>query len=196
MCIRDRSIIESEYAVKKDAGFKIGPLALSGTMDRVETHPEKGLRILDYKTFARAKTPEETHFGRPRANDDFPEATIARKGKGGRHAQKSWTDLQLPLYRHMAAKIWPEHAGKKIEAGYILLPGDPDDTQIALLELDDDVQRNAIRCAETVANRIARGVFWPPSSEVDYDDFEAWFGGEDPADVLDEVTIAQLEGGK
>ena len=188
------TIIESEYAVKKDAGFVAGPLQLSGTMDRVEAHPEKGLRILDYKTFAGTKGPEETHFGRPRNGDGFPEAAIVRLGKNGRSSEKAWIDLQLPLYCFMAAKIWPEHARRGIQVGYILLPGDPDDTQIGLLALDENAQKSAERCAEEVADRVARGIFWPPASDLDYDDFSAWFGGENPADVFDAATISCLEG--
>ena len=188
------TIVESEYAVKKNAGFTIGPLSLGGTMDRVETHQEEGLRILDYKTFASAKTPEETHFGRARADDDFPETAITRTNKAGRAVEKAWTDLQLPLYRHLAAKIWPEHSCENIQVGYILLPGDPDDTQIALLSLDQSAQESAMRCAAAVADRVARGVFWPPAADPDYDDFSAWFGGENPADIFDSATIALLEG--
>ena len=188
------TIIESEYAVKKDAGHTIGPLALVGTMDRVEAHAEEGLRILDYKTFASAKTPEETHFGRARADDDFPESAITRTNKADRTVEKTWSDLQLPLYRHLAAKIWPEHARENIGVGYILLPGDPDDTQIALLSLDEDAQESALRCAAAVADRVARGLFWPPAPDPAYDDFSAWFGGEHPADIFDSATIGLLEG--
>jgi ATP-dependent helicase/nuclease subunit B len=187
-------IIESEYAVKKDAGFTIGPLALTGTMDRVEAHEEQGLRILDYKSFNTTKTPEDTHFGPPRADHDFPEASVMRPGRGGSPVERSWTDLQLPLYRRLAAALWPQHAGQGIATGYILLPADPDDTQVALLALDAHSQALAERCAAAVANRVARGVFWPPAERVDYDDFAAWFGGERPKDVFDNTTITALEG--
>jgi ATP-dependent helicase/nuclease subunit B len=186
-------IIESEYAVKKDAGRIIGPLVLTGTMDRVEVHEEQGLRVLDYKTFNIAKTPEETHFGPPRADSDLREASVTRTGKRG-VVEKSWIDLQLPLYRRLAATIWPEHAKNGIATGYILLPGDPDDTQIALLGIDDDTQALAERCAETVAARVASGVFWPPAESVDHDNFADWFGGEHPREAFDPETIAALEG--
>jgi len=108
--------------------------------------------------------------------------------------EKTWIDLQLPLYRHLASKIWPEPAREKIGVGYILLPGDPDDTQIALLTLDENAQESAIRCATAVADRAARGVFWPPAPDPAHDDFSAWFGGEHPADVFDPATIGLLEG--
>ena len=187
-------IIESEYAVNKDRGFTIGPLALTGTMDRVEVHGELGLRVLDYKTFNTAKTPEETHFGPPRDEGDLPEAAITRADQQGRKKERSWIDLQLPLYHRLAANIWPDHAARGLQTGYILLPGDPDDTRVSLLDLEPSVQAAAERCAETVADRVARGVFWPPAGEVDYDNFSGWFGGEKPGDVFDSGTISALEG--
>ena len=187
-------LIESEYAVKKDDGFTIGPLALTGTMDRVETHEELGLRVLDYKTFAKTQTPEDTHFGPPREDNDVPEAAITRTDSRNRPVEKSWTDLQLPLYRRLAAEIWPKHAGKGVATGYLLLPGDPDDTRIALLDLDEAAQSLAEICATAVAGRVARGNFWPPAGQVKYDNFAGWFGGEDPRLIFDQATITRLEG--
>ena len=187
-------MIESEYAVKKEHGFTVGPLALTGTMDRVESHEELGLRILDYKTFTRAKSPEETHFGPPRGEDEFAEACVMRPNKNGKPVERSWTDLQLPLYRHLAAEIWPEPARHGIAVGYVLLPGDPDDTQISLLELDQAAIKSALTCATAVAGRVAKGIFWPPSNDVPFDDYTAWFGGEDPREVFDQETMAILEG--
>ena len=187
-------IIESEYAVKKEDGFTVGPLALTGTMDRVEIHEEKGLRILDYKTFAKTKTPEDTHLGPPRKDNNLPEAAVIRRDKRDRSADKSWIDLQLPLYRRLAAGIWPQHAKNGLATGYLLLPGDPDDTQISLLDLDESTQSLAELCANTVAGRVGGGVFWPPSDKVDYDNFDVWFGGEDPGKVFDQTTIAHLGG--
>jgi len=187
-------IIESEYAVKKEHGYTIGPLTLTGTMDRVEIHEERGLRILDYKTFARTQTPEDTHFGSPREHMDLPEAAISRPDKRGSLIEKSWIDLQLPLYRRLAAAVWPGPAERGLAAGYLLLPGSPDDTQIALLSLDESAQSDAECCADAVAERIAQGVFWPPAERVKYDNFSDWFGNEDPRTIFDHETIANLEG--
>jgi len=187
-------IIESEYAVRREDGYKIGPLALSGTMDRVERHEEKGLRILDYKTFANEKSPEDTHFGPPREADRLPEASITRKDARGRDVERYWADLQLPLYRRLAAKIWPQESTERIQTGYILLPGDPDDTQVSLLDIDDTTQRRAEACAEAVAKRIAKGIFWPPAVKVKYDNFSVWFGGSDPSEVFDDASAANMGG--
>ncbi len=195
-CRNGWRILETEYAVRAEQGRKIGSLALVGTMDRVEVHDELGLRILDYKTFASAKTPEETHFEAPRERAELPEALIARPSAKGKMCERSWSDLQLPLYRRLAREIWPEDARKGIAVGYILLPADPEGTNVSLLVLDDEAQRSAEKCAEAVAALVARGVFWPPApvGKVRYDDFEAWFGGSAPAEFIAEESIAMLEG--
>jgi ATP-dependent helicase/nuclease subunit B len=195
-CRRGWRILDAEYAVRSEQGHKIGSLALTGTMDRVEVHDELGLRILDYKTFATAKTPEETHFEAPRERVGLPEASIERLSAKGKLRPRSWSDLQLPLYRRLAAEIWPEHAAQRIEVGYILLPADPEGTQITFLALDDEAQQSAEKCASAIASRVARGVYWPPAPPgmVAYDDFANWFGGGDPAAVIAEDSIAMLEG--
>jgi hypothetical protein len=74
------------------------------------------------------------------------------------------------------------------------LPGDPDDTRIALLDLDEAAQSLAEICATAIAERVARGKFWPPAEKVKYDNFAGWFGGEDPRHIFDQATIAHLEG--
>lgn len=189
-------IIESEYAVDKSSSTTIGPLLLTGTMDRIEVHDELGLRIADYKTFSRARSPEETHFGPARVRPHLPEAAVSRLSKRGQTIDKSWIDLQLPLYRRLARSLWPEHASKGLSAGYILLPGDPEDTRFEPLSIDESVQSSAEQCAGAIARLVGRGVFWPPAppETIEYDDFADWFGGEDPASLLEAKTIKDLEG--
>lgn len=59
------------------------PILLTGRIDRVDRNVRTGAwAILDYKTSASPATPEATH----------------RTGHG---ADRRWTDLQLPLYRHL-----------------------------------------------------------------------------------------------
>ncbi len=189
-------IIETEHGVKREDGHRIGPLALTGVMDRVEVHPELGLRILDYKTFGRPKTPEETHFARPHGMSEWEATKITRSGKKGQPVARVWSDLQLPLYRRLAATIWPEHAERGLRVGYVLLPAEEIEEPFVTLDLDDDAFDSAMKCAAEVADRVARGVFWPPTpaDRVEHDDLESWFGGDDPAALLDPETIRQLEG--
>lgn len=82
------------------------PITLKGRIDRIDWHPEQKLwQILDYKTGDQATLPMKAHQDR----------------------SGQWLDLQLPLYRHLAAsldvggrKVNPETG--RIELGYIALP--------------------------------------------------------------------------
>ena len=76
------------------------PMFLRGRIDRIDVQESSGKRmIFDYKTSDGAKSPEKAH----------------RKRSG------EWTDLQLPLYRHLVA-----HLGivGPVELAYINLPKD------------------------------------------------------------------------
>jgi hypothetical protein len=65
------------------AGASIG---LHGRIDRIDLHPDGRLAVLDYKTGDTPEEPDRTH----------------RKGRGD---DRSWRDLQLPLYRHLLPPI-------------------------------------------------------------------------------------------
>ena len=185
-------IIATERAVKKtdERKIAIGPLALTGTMDRVEVNKERNaLRVLDYKTFGASRTPAETHLAAKRERADVPSAACTYEGK-----DMFWKDLQLPLYRHMVPHIWPEHAGKTIEVGYVLLPADPDDTDIAMLPLADEAVASAVACANEIASLVSRGVFWPPSEKADFDKFEDWFRWSEIDEVVAPEVRAALGG--
>lgn len=185
-------IIATEKAVQKndDTPLSIGPLRLTGTMDRVEVNTaQRLLRVLDYKTFGTPRTPAQTHLAAKRDRSDVPSAACTFQGK-----TMFWKDLQLPLYRHMIPHLWPEHKDKEIGVGYVLMPADIDDTSIEMLPLDDDAYSSAVRCAAEVAGLVAKGVFWPPSGQVAFDNFADWFRWSDPEEVFDRET-RQLLGG-
>ena len=130
------------------------PFAVRGRIDRVDVHEATGQRlILDYKTAERDLGPRDTHH-RGREPD----------------APKDWTDLQLPLYRHLAA-----HAGldRVEDLGYIVLPAGeiPDGRHDRLAGWDASALAAAdARAAEVVA-AIAAGIFYPPADAVAFDDF-------------------------
>ncbi|MBM3863864.1 MAG: PD-(D/E)XK nuclease family protein, partial [Verrucomicrobia bacterium] len=182
---------EKRLSLNDPQPMAIGPLTLTGTIDRIEVNEAEGLlRILDYKTFGTAKKPRETHWRAPRESEPV-EAAIFNVGD----KEQAWSDLQLPLYRHMVPHLWPEHADKRIEVGYFLLPADPEETKIEPLALDDTLQKSAVACAEEIAQRVANGRFWPPATEVGYDSFGDWFGDESPDSCLCDASI-QLLGGE
>ncbi len=185
-------IIATEKAVGRhdEDPAKIGALKLTGTMDRVEVNHAKGLvRVLDYKTFGTAKTPAKTHLATQRERSDVPTAACIYQGKAA-----FWKDLQLPLYRHLVPHIWKEHRDKEIEVGYVLLPADPDDTEIEMLPLDGDEFASSLRCAEEVASLVSKGVFWPPSEKVEFDNFADWFRWCDPEEVVSPADKKRLGG--
>lgn len=190
--------IGTEYKVKKEDKLCLGGLAISGTMDRVDRHPDLGLRILDYKTFSQRKNPAKTHIGPRRTRENLPQADIETFTKNGRPQERSWMDLQLPLYAWFARQIWPEDAAKGVKVGYFLLPPDADSGKDALefFEMDEAMQNSAEGCAVRIAELIRAGVFWPPApvSEVEYDDFEDWFMKGDPHEIIDAESIGRLRG--
>jgi ATP-dependent helicase/nuclease subunit B len=116
------------------------PFSLTGRIDRIDYHAADGRwDILDYKTGDKGDDPEKTH-------------------RRGRAPEKFWVDLQLPLYRHLAASL-PESAGlappamsDPVALGYLLLPADPRAVRClhaawttAELAPADDVAREVIR---------------------------------------------------
>ncbi|MEO7932365.1 MAG: PD-(D/E)XK nuclease family protein [Chthoniobacterales bacterium] len=141
---------------KKFTDLTLGPLKLSAQVDRIEQHPEHGWRVMDYKTFSNPDLPEKKHFGPPQPDHFLPQSQVVFAGKA-----KSWIDLQLPLYRHIAALTYESSS---IQACYFLLPADPSETQVMPLELDAATHESALTCAEEIATRISRGIFWPPQS--------------------------------
>ncbi len=149
-------IIEAERKISADGEdpLRLGGLAISAQIDRIEEHPDLGLRIVDYKTYATPKKPAQTHLGSPGANRFLPEAAVSVDGK-----DRCWVDLQLPLYRHIAEQLLP---GRPVRTAYFILPADPSQTAIAEFEMSDEVFASAIRCAGAIADRVRRGVFWPP----------------------------------
>lgn len=185
--------IATERAVgKRDKHpAKIGPLTLTGTMDRVEVNRREGrVRVLDYKTFGSATTPVKTHLATKRDRSDVPTAACTYDGK-----DMFWKDLQLPLYRYLVPHIWEEHRDKEIEVGYVLLPADPDDTAVEMLPMDPDEFRSAVECAEEIAELVAKGIFWPPSEKVDFDNFADWFRYCNPEEIVSKEARKRLGGG-
>jgi ATP-dependent helicase/nuclease subunit B len=183
-------IVEAERKLAADDPdpLRVGGLAISAQIDRIDRHPEHGLRIIDYKTFATAKTPEQTHLGGATANDFLPEAQVI---VGDR--MKCWVDLQLPLYRVIAARWYP---GPAVQAAYLVLPADPEGTAMEAFELDDRLQASAMACAEAVARRVGAGMFWPPQPPPGNweDPFASLFLNGSPERSLDAETITFLKG--
>ena len=178
-------IKEVEKPIAADGSLMIGPLALSAQIDRIEEHPEHGLRIMDYKTSSEPKDPVKIHLAKAQPDHFLPQSQVIFGGK-----ERSWTDLQLPLYRFIGEKIYQSSS---IQTAYFALPADPLQTRVIPLELDSEVYHSALVCAEEIARRIAAGQFWPPQTPR-YDDLGALFLNGPPEDCFSEATIAFLKG--
>ncbi len=121
-------------------------MRLRGRIDRVDFHPESGERILfDYKTSEKALSPEARHL-----------------------SGKRWVDLQLPLYRHLAAR---RGISSPLRLGYILLPRELDKVGKSLASWSESDLLSADAEARKVVRRIRKGDFHkveepPPFSEA------------------------------
>jgi len=187
-------IVSVERKLGAEENLAVGPLHLSGKIDRIERNEQSGAwRVLDYKTYAQSKTPAKSHFGPPSAVDWLPRAQLQIGGKS-----KSWIDLQLPLYLRILRHWHGEDLGEAPPTtAYFILSADPGETSIQeFVELDSTVWNSAIACAEDIASRVSRGIFWPPqiASTRREDPFESLFTNGKPEDCIDPDTIRFLEG--
>jgi ATP-dependent helicase/nuclease subunit B len=174
---------------EKSFSLRIGPILVTGKVDRIERHAATGRRrVLDYKTSDRPVPPLKAHVRNP-GRDEAATPDFARFAVGGK--EWIWTDLQLPLYLDALGQ-----EGGPVEAGYFNLPKAAGDTAVSVWEGYDDAWRAAAgRCAEGVAAAIAKGLFWPPAELDDRPGslFDGWFhrgtaASVDPAIVLEKGT--------
>jgi ATP-dependent helicase/nuclease subunit B len=166
---------ELRFEVEKT--LHLAGLPIIGRIDRVDVHEGTGQRrILDYKTSAKRRSARSQHF------DSAP----------GKREPVQWRDLQLPLYRALAEFCWPGEPLPPV-VGYFLLPERVEESGIDELALDEALFVSAVTAAERVAERISRGVFWPPG-EAEFDDFVSLFLGEDPDKIINESSKEFLSG--
>jgi ATP-dependent helicase/nuclease subunit B len=175
-----------ELRFAEENTLRLAGLPIVGVLDRVDVHEETAQRrILDYKTFARRKSAIETHL-------DFNPQKHQTWGAVYNGKVARWRDLQLPLYRMLAEFLWADEPAPPA-VGYFLLPERVEESGIDELVLDETAFASAKSTAEIVAERVRRGIFWPPG-HVQYDDFDDIFLGEDPAGIISERSKEFLGG--
>ena len=133
-------ILLTEHHVK-DATLDVDgtPIKLSARIDRIDHHPETGRwQVLDYKTSARGRTPEESH---------------RRAGE--------WVDLQLPLYRHLLGELPGIDAAAVVDVGYFNVPARVEETGIRTPTWNEADYAAADETAREVVRRVRAGIFWP-----------------------------------
>lgn len=138
-------------------------IQLTGRIDRVDHHPATGRwALLDYKTGDAVSPPGKTH-----------------------QAKDGWIDLQLPLYRHLAASLLaPDGSpliaqGASVEFGYVALPRALDDVGGLMVEWSEEDLGSADETAREVVRRLRTGVVrfvGAKSGYGSYDPFAALLG--------------------
>lgn len=117
------------------------PFVLEGRVDRIDRHDDGRYRILDYKTQDKPRDPEHSH---------------RTKGENG----LTWVDLQLPLYRTLAAaaQIPPQQC----QVGYISVSADLSADPFLLAPWGEADFQDAHQQLEQLIRALRREVFWPP----------------------------------
>lgn len=144
-------------------------LTLSGKIDRVDRHPQKGWRIIDYKTSDSPAKPAETHLG-PRKSEH--EALWVEDPKG---RPKQWADLQLPAYRWLAETLDVIPPGDPVEVAYFQLPKAVNETALVTWDQEPLLAESARGAMAHIADQIQRGVWGPPAENPRHDDFAELF---------------------
>ena len=154
------------------------PMRIKGKIDRIDRNEATGAwMIVDYKTSESGKRPEATH-----------QATGARKRDSGR----TWDDLQLPLYRHLAQQHGYDG---EVKLAYMNLPKKPEDVAIHVARWTQFDLEEAIDVARDIVRNVRAGNFamaddYPGHYQDDFSNIcqTGVFGGSD-----DDVLGAEAE---
>jgi hypothetical protein len=120
------------------------PVQLRGRIDRIDQHESGTYAILDYKSSEEGRTPREVHV----------------RGAGrGPAGPEHWQDLQLPLYRHLAAELG---LTSPVKLGFVTLPRALDQGGFLLADWTVDELLAADEAARGVIRKIRGGEFWEP----------------------------------
>ena len=141
-------IAHVEHALDDSAALEIpgdAAMPIHGKIDRIDQHEHtKAWRIIDYKTGDSGTGPVAAHHdGRTKLPDV---------------ADIVWTDLQLPLYRDLAARS-DINVNGEVELGFIVLPRQTDGAAWKCAEWSAAHLDSAIECAREVVRRIRAGQF-------------------------------------
>jgi inactivated superfamily I helicase len=166
-------ILASEWTPEGGVPFDVPgagpPMRLTGRIDRVDVHTDGRWAILDYKTGDAGRDPEAASRG--------------RKG--------AWKDLQLPLYRLLAAPLAAEHGlAGAAEVGYFLVGKDDEHVDVQLAAWDEPVHASALEVAADVVRRVRAGDFFELKDARPWDDdhvFRALVG----ADLLQTIGLEE-----
>jgi ATP-dependent helicase/nuclease subunit B len=192
-------IVAAETRISPEENpWQIGPMIITGIVDRVERHPQLGIRLIDFKTYSpsvaqkgQRKSVEEYHLSKLKRNEDpalLPPWSLTTTSQG---EAARWSDLQLPLY-HLAMQ--QQYPNETIHTAYATLGKTKGDVGIdAWPDLEGHQLESAKTCAEGIISAVLSRHFWPPAPKVSFaDDFDPLFFG-DPLKAVDASLISNLE---
>ncbi len=145
--------------------FSGGPMLISGKIDRVDYHPGTDTwAILDYKTADAGLSPEEVHH----------KYSVERLRKRGiAVTPELWQNLQLPLYRQLAASLL-ELGRIRLELGYVLLPKDLGKAGFRVAAWEEEHLRTADEMAQRIIRKVRAGEFPQSTEKPAYEDEFTW----------------------
>lgn len=157
----------ASFETEINGALTLDGIPVVGRMDRIDRAPDGALRVLDYKTSAGGTDPAKAHWTAHRGDTGGWPAWRLFERRGRLHR---WNDLQLPLYLLAARQLHPE--ATRIDAGYFLVPEEPDGTGIELIGLSDEDLAAAWRCAEGILSELSSGRIAPAPPRADAREFE------------------------
>ncbi|MEM9079159.1 MAG: PD-(D/E)XK nuclease family protein, partial [Verrucomicrobiota bacterium] len=152
--------------------FLLNSLEIRGTIDRIEQHPDDGIRVLDFKTKAKPTPVAKAHLRNFKRHEDPDKTPDHFQVQTGKRPQR-WSNLQVPLYLISLAQKFPDQT---LTAGYVALGNTKDNVHLDLWSnLDPTLLASARTCAECIITSIHQNQFWPPNEAPQYDDFAPLF---------------------
>ncbi|MBO5695404.1 MAG: PD-(D/E)XK nuclease family protein [Lentisphaeria bacterium] len=161
-------LLKQEWDLNGGNGIIFHDMLIKGKIDRIEISKDRTtLRLIDFKTSDKGKTPEETHYKR-----------------AGRGTDARFLDLQLPLYRLLLPldeTFWkdvgidPEKV--KFECGYFNIPKAVTETGYKMWQnmdlLLDQAERTVDQIREWILNDIrkARIADFTPDANSNFKEF-------------------------
>ncbi|MBM3842479.1 MAG: hypothetical protein FJ397_04310 [Verrucomicrobia bacterium] len=176
------------------AGFK-----LRGRFDRLDANSDRTrFRVYDYKSFARAQSPQARHVGRAGAMDalGYFEVPSTARNAAGKPLAKRWKDLQLPAYDWALTEGHPEVSRGTLEIGYLCLSGEAKPEAVRVWADFAGPYRAAARaCMVEIAGWLARGgpEAFRPSPQPSQYPVLAHLAGRRPEAVLNLATLGATE---
>ncbi len=159
-------------------------LTVRGRIDRVDLHPELGLRVIDYKTSERGRSPSDTHGPDRNPDPDDPylgfhdfqlpiylEMVKSAVAPGGVAHQPAITDALVAARNRADRAPEDSEAGPGgVVAGYVQLSAVKSDPRWLPARWSRRQHQDAERAAAEVLSRIRSEVFWPPGEPPLFDD--------------------------